>query len=267
MKVAGVGGADIGANVLYRYHNGSLTNQPLWDPVTGAFPHGAIVAGVNDIAGSSAFDVHKRLNVNTNGCPFPSGYASGSSSVVPQIPSSIEPVGYWKFDEGTGTSVIDASGNSSTGSFVNGVAWTTGIKGKAVSVDGVDDYVDLGSSSYVNITGAAITVQAWVKGSSPGNYKYIVSKTDGNVGYALYTGSSGSLRFYIGNGSNFIVTPDVPSTWDNRWHHVAGTYDGKKLSLYIDGVERASVAATGNIADSSALALNIGRRQRRWIFI
>ncbi len=71
MKGAGVGGADIGANVLYRYGNGVLTTQPLWDLITGAFPRGAIVRGVNDIPGSSLFDVHKRLNVNTNGCFLP----------------------------------------------------------------------------------------------------------------------------------------------------------------------------------------------------
>ena len=256
MKGAGAGGADIGANVLYRYQNGTLTNQPLWDPVTGEFPHGAIVAGVNDIAGSSLFDVHKRLNVNTNGCPFPAGYAS---SAVAQTSSSTGPVGSWNFDEGSGTSVSDASGNGNTGTLLNGPIWTSGVKGTALSFDGVDDYVDMGSPPPLNITGPAITVQAWAKASSPGNYKYIISKTDGlYMGYGLYTGSSGTLRFYIGNGSGLITTPDVTSPWDNRWHHIAGTYDGSKLNLYIDGVARASVAATGSIADSSARSLNIG---------
>nr|MBI4156194.1 DUF4082 domain-containing protein [Candidatus Woesearchaeota archaeon] len=65
---------DIGANILYRYENGVLTNKPLWDKTTGQFPCGAIIPGVNDIAGSSCFDVNKRLNVNTNGCSFPAGY-------------------------------------------------------------------------------------------------------------------------------------------------------------------------------------------------
>ncbi|OQW51025.1 MAG: hypothetical protein A4S09_10860 [Proteobacteria bacterium SG_bin7] len=74
MKKAGVNGADIGANVLYRYQNGTLTNEPLWNRTTGEFPHGALVAGINNIAGKSLFDVHKRLNVNTNGCKFPAGY-------------------------------------------------------------------------------------------------------------------------------------------------------------------------------------------------
>ena len=77
LKRAGLGGADIGANILYRYQNGVLTNVPLWNPTTGKFPHGALVAGVNDVAGISLFDVHKRLNVNTNGCSFPANYGNG----------------------------------------------------------------------------------------------------------------------------------------------------------------------------------------------
>ena len=74
MKGAGAGGADIGTNILYEYFNGSPTSQPLWDPASGQFPHGALVQGVNDMAGQSAFDVNVRLNVNSGGCSFPSNY-------------------------------------------------------------------------------------------------------------------------------------------------------------------------------------------------
>jgi hypothetical protein len=79
---------DLGATVLYRYENGRLTNQPLWNPSTGAFlGAGALVEGVNDKAGASLFDVHTRLNVNQNGCRFPDGYPSGA----PRASSSAEP--------------------------------------------------------------------------------------------------------------------------------------------------------------------------------
>lgn len=71
-----------GADVLYRYQDGILTNVPLWDPTTGEFPHGAIAVGINDTVGTSAFDVHKRLNVpypgDTHGCNFPASYAAGT---------------------------------------------------------------------------------------------------------------------------------------------------------------------------------------------
>ena len=79
-KGAGVGGADIGATILYRYNNGKLTTTPLWDPRTGEFPHGAEDAdGTNRIPGESLFDIHKRLNVNTRECPFPKNYGDGDS--------------------------------------------------------------------------------------------------------------------------------------------------------------------------------------------
>ncbi|WP_407267961.1 hypothetical protein [Radiobacillus sp. PE A8.2] len=71
MSGAGQNGADIGANILYRYDDGNLTNTPLWNPQTGEFPHGAIVNGLNDVDGKSAFDVNERLNVNYNGCSLP----------------------------------------------------------------------------------------------------------------------------------------------------------------------------------------------------
>jgi hypothetical protein len=91
MKGAGKNGADIGANVLYRYQNGVLTSQPLWDPQTGRFPCGATIPGVNDIVGSSCFDVHKRLNVNANGCSLPSGY--GQQSVTVATPQNLRIIG------------------------------------------------------------------------------------------------------------------------------------------------------------------------------
>ena len=71
LKGARADGADVGANVIYRYVDGRLTDEPLWDPATGEFPHGATVASISDIAGDSLFDVHKRLNVNCNGCALP----------------------------------------------------------------------------------------------------------------------------------------------------------------------------------------------------
>lgn len=85
MKGAGINGKDIGANILYRYENGLQTTLPLWNPSTGEFPHGAIVKGINDVLGQSLFDVHKRLNVNSNGCSFPIGFGAGGPN--PDAPS------------------------------------------------------------------------------------------------------------------------------------------------------------------------------------
>lgn len=82
MKGAGRGGKDIGANVLYRYENGVLTSVPLWNRTTGAFPHGALVPGLNNIPGQSLYDLHTRLNINRNGCSFPAAYRSSAATLA-----------------------------------------------------------------------------------------------------------------------------------------------------------------------------------------
>ena len=117
MKGAGTGGSDIGANILYRYQNGVLTNQPLWDPTTGKFPCGVIVPGVNDVAGSSCRDVHTRLNVNTNGCPFPAGY--GGSTPPPAFSFSLSNGGAKSVTRGA------AITNTVTATLVSGTAQST----------------------------------------------------------------------------------------------------------------------------------------------
>jgi hypothetical protein len=70
LAAAGAEG-DVGANVVRRYQDGTLTSQPLWEPGSGAFPCGAIVAGINDDPSQSCSGVHERLHVGSQGCPLP----------------------------------------------------------------------------------------------------------------------------------------------------------------------------------------------------
>jgi hypothetical protein len=79
LKGAGSGGADIGANVLYRTVDSGLTSEPLWAPDTGSFPCGATVAGLNDLAGASCFDLHTRLNIGDGGCPLPGALSAADA--------------------------------------------------------------------------------------------------------------------------------------------------------------------------------------------
>jgi hypothetical protein len=69
-RAAGADG-DVGANVIYRYRDGTLTNAPLWDPRTGAFPCGAVVPGINDDPSQSCIGVHERFRVGTAECALP----------------------------------------------------------------------------------------------------------------------------------------------------------------------------------------------------
>jgi hypothetical protein len=63
--------------------------------------------------------------------------------------------------------------------------------------------------------------------------------------YGLYTGASGGLRFYIGYSTSWVASPDAGTgIWDGKWHHVAGTYDGSAVKLYVDGVQVGGAGST-----------------------
>ena len=53
-------------------------------------------------------------------------------------------IGSWKFDEGVGDTAADSSGNNNLGALVGSPTWVDGRLGKALSFDGVDDYVEIG---------------------------------------------------------------------------------------------------------------------------
>jgi hypothetical protein len=84
MLGAGLGGSDIGATILYEYKFGTLqastSAHALWNSNGTWASCGAIVAGVNDVAGKSCFDVNTRLNVQANGCNLPAGYNAANAA-------------------------------------------------------------------------------------------------------------------------------------------------------------------------------------------
>src|SRR5260370_8555121 len=87
----------------------------------------------------------------------------------------------------------------------------------------------------------AVSVEGWVKANaSPGTFRYILSKNnDSNSGsYALYTGSNGGLNFYVTVNGSFVLSPNAGTgVWNGQFHHIAGTYDGSRVRLFVDGVE------------------------------
>jgi len=101
-------------------------------------------------------------------------------------------IGEWLFDEGSGTTARDTSGNGNDGT-ISGATWTSGINGNALSFNGAAQ-VSLGSSAALNP--ANFTITAWVKpGDISGSYNYIYSNTRDCCG------SYNGLDFYIGNNT------------------------------------------------------------------
>jgi len=152
-------------------------------------------------------------------------------------------VGYWKFDEGSGTIVEDSSGNSNDVT-VNGATWTNGKIGGALSFDGVDDYVGIGTNDFNASSG---TIVLWIMANGFSEVHYIFGHTT-TPAYAnriqLYTDDSfGNLD--LGLGDSHVRATAIQDLDTGIWYCIALTWDGTDFAVYVEGILKASGTYSG----------------------
>ncbi len=167
-------------------------------------------------------------------------------------------IGYWKMDEGVGTTTADVSGNNVLGTFGPGTSaptWTTGKFGNALDFDGSSDYVETNSSTSV-VTGA-FTMAGWVYFDQEKNYQGVFGKfTDcaGNldiaIDFCIGAGASGAMWATVTNSDGSIsVQSTITENYAGEWLHLAMVWDGvSTLKFYKNGILRDT--------DSTALTLS-----------
>jgi len=147
----------------------------------------------------------------------------------------------YKFNEGDGRIVHDASGNDITG-FIFGATWTTDSpNGSALSFDGSNSYVDLGNPSLLQITGS-ITCSAWVKAAADlADDGEIVAKSNDVFGWQLKTSLDTGPRTFgvaISAGTGRVQRYSTTVYSLDVWYYVTGVYDAaaRTLDIYVNGV-------------------------------
>ena len=172
-----------------------------------------------------------------------------------------DPVAHYEF-EGTN----DFS-NTGTSAAITGkpegdaqIIWDDEIGSYVLSLDGDGDYVNC-RDGWIGLANTAITVVAWIKTDSLLAWDTIVG-----LGFAwrLCGGQNNNLHFQCSNTtpSGSMATGSVAVN-DGRWHHVAGTYDGAKYSLYVDGILDDSMNASGSINSGSSYVGCIGAHYKK----
>src|SRR3989344_5578210 len=183
--------------------------------------------------------------------------ANRSGELEPSRAAITGQVAAYAFDEGSGTTIEDSSGNNNTGTLTNGPTWTTGKIGGALSFDGVNDYVDLGNPLSLRPVNQ-ITISAWINPTDVSTSKTIVSKDiTGAVDYFFRVQGPGGVRcnfegLVLDLVGNYVLT--------NVWQHLACTYDGSIVSIYKDGILLSSSAASAVTYSDSGANIKIGRR-------
>ena len=175
------------------------------------------------------------------------------NSLVSGPPADPDLKGCWSFDEGSGAVAGNAAGGPD-GQVPAALKWVEGRKGKALAFDG-KNYVVVKHCPCFN--SPRYTFAAWTKLKNTGDYQYIVWQ-GGPVfpedvearRFDLWTEMDGTVNglMHRADGAEVLHIQGRTGIADDAWHHVALTYDGKAVKLYVDGKGEDEQAAGGPLA-------------------
>jgi Concanavalin A-like lectin/glucanases superfamily len=168
-------------------------------------------------------------------------------------------VAFYRFDETSGTTAADSSGNNRTATLVGGASFSSGLQNNAVTLNGGNEYVSLPNGIVSGLT--SFSICAWVNLSSAPMWSRIFDFGTGTTTYMFLTPNSGAgTRFSIttgGNGQEQQLNATALAT--GSWQHVAVTLAANTGTLYVNGAE---------VAQNTSMTLNpasLGTTTQNWL--
>ena len=167
------------------------------------------------------------------------------------INSRPDVAGWWPFDEGSGTNTASLVGTNLTGTLVGDPlpTWTSGIFSNALGFDGVQNEVVVADDPQLSPTNA-LSITAWVK-TALAMTSEVVAKwsTNAVAGSYLLSLTNGQVMLELMlNGRCTALVGQAAGLSDTNWHHIAGSYDGSTMQVYVDGAIVGSQLASGSVA-------------------
>ncbi|HVW67314.1 MAG TPA: LamG domain-containing protein, partial [Candidatus Peribacteraceae bacterium] len=276
-----VNGADVTGSAIVDALSGTIQNSQPFEIGYRTTAHAQPFAGLMDEVRvyDAALTASQMVELAGGSCsvtPASSSSSSAASSIAACTTTDI--AGYWKLDEGSGTTTADSTGLSHDGSLQNGPLWTTGNPAispntAALSFNGTDQFVSIANSSDFYYGNQDFTVSAFVK-TTNGN-ESVLGDFNGSApyrGWGLYIYANNKVNFfgYGDQGSN-DTSQAGGTVLDGNWHNLVGVYhrSGNQLTIdtYVDGVLAGSHTATvGSISANSSLLFGYYRGQENNTF-
>jgi RHS repeat-associated protein len=229
--------------------NGLVDDACLGAPVTMKYHYNSfnqlLKSGVSTVCAANDTDCDGVPDTQDN-CPLV--YNPGQEDSDSSKPTALaaDALAVWGFEEGSGTVAKDGIG-SHDGTLLNGAGWTAGRFGRGLQVDGVDDRVWM---SNLTRPSGPFSLELWVNLMAAG--PYLVDFGSAQPIFGLWGTAWGKNQ----PSGSFGTVPM------NQWTHLAATWNGSTMRMYINGSEVGN--STGTLGAANA-GLTIGsQRNGSW---
>jgi len=203
-------------------------------------------------------------NITMNGSRF-----TGNGMLALNLNSSYldSLVGYWSFDETTGTKIRNVNTESGYINTTNEGTWngnttlnySIGKIGNAGSFDMINDYINVPKDGTLNVTNITMDVWIYPNSAGGGNFGRVINKWDGTTyQYWLLTRSPAGENSLTFTSNAFTLAANNNAIIFGQWNHVITTYNKTSANVYVNGVNVGTAAAATALAKTNS-NLNFGR--------
>ncbi len=184
-----------------------------------------------------------------------------ASSLILTSAARAELVGWWRLEEGSGTTVADSSGGGNDGTINGNPQWVAGKVGGALQFDGSDSVSVPGAA---NIRPPSLTLMTWVNFSNVtvaamARQDYLSRGDD--YAFSLHEwAADGKIHGIVTSAGGWSVVHGTTVVEPDRWYHTAMTFDAasKELLFYLDGVREGTLSVPGGLEHRLGGPLTMG---------